>query len=145
MKNTIKYVLTLAAAAGALSLAAVSNVSAHGIAPSTGYGNMSGVSCFTVSAGTVSNICSGYQNWEVPLMVDSGGTKGATYGGRDVSCQLIASSQTGGSPSYSNFTAIGSTTGTASTSTVVVPTAGRMVLDCSVAPLGSLTNVNYSN
>jgi len=145
MKNAIKNVLTILTAAGTLSVAAVSNVSAHGIAASSGTGNLSGITCFTVSIGSVVNLCSGSQNWEVPLMVDSGGTKGATYGGKNVTCQLIASDQIGNSTSFSNFTAIGNTMGTASTSTVLVPTAGRMALDCTVASGGYLTNVNYSN
>jgi len=140
----------LAAGVGILSIAAVSSVSAHGISAAAGSptdGFYAG--CFTAWSGTVAanTNCGGSANhrWDVPLMVDTQGWKGATYGGSNVTCQLIGSDQLGNSVSSSGWSSIGWSTSTASTNQVWVPSGGRLVLECDLGNNGTLTNVNYSN
>lgn len=147
MKSTIIESLFLAAAAAPLSLAPTANVSAHGISASTGMpATGSNTGCFFVGNGAVQNNCTSAQNFSVPLMVDSGGSKGATFSGKGVTCQLIGTDQLGQSFSFSTSKTIpGSAVGTASTSVVTVATAGRLNLDCTINPSGQLININYSN
>lgn len=150
MKSIVKRAAVLAAGASVLLVAAVSSVSAHGISAAAGSPTDGQASaCFTTWVGTVAanGNCGGFTNhrWEVPLMVDSQGWKGATYGGSNVTCQLIGTDQLGNSASNSGTSGIGANLGTASTNQVWVPAGGRLVLECDLGSNGTLTNVNYTN
>ena len=151
MKSIIKRAVVLAAGVGILSVAAISSVSAHGIGAAAGspYDGLT-AGCFTAWSGTVTanSNCGSLlaKKWVVPLMVDTQGWKGATFGGSNTRCQLIGSDQLGNSVSSSGWTPwLGWMTGTMSTNQVWVPTAGRLVLECDLSSNGTLTNVNYSN
>jgi hypothetical protein len=149
MKSVIKRSVVLAAGAGILLVAAVSSVSAHGISATAGTPAVGQAgNCFNATQGTISAVtpCNWSSHvWEVPLMVDSQGWKGATFGGTNVSCQLIGSDQLGNSVSNSGSAFINWAGGTASTSQVWVPAGGRLNLVCDLGNSGILTNVNYSN
>ncbi|MEI9937511.1 MAG: hypothetical protein WDO69_09860 [Pseudomonadota bacterium] len=151
MKSIIKRSVVLAAGAGILLVAAVSSVSAHGISAAAGSpADGLAAACFTAYSGTVTanSNCNNSlvaKKWDVPLMVDSQGWKGATYGGSNVGCVLIGSDQVGNSVSTASSTPIGWAGGTSSTGQVWVPAAGRLVLECDLGTTGTLTNVNYTN
>jgi len=146
MKNMIKKALSVVAAGGMLSLAVVSSVSAHGISASDGSAtNGADSSCFIGSFGNRTNNCGTTKNFQVALMVDSGGSKGATFTGKNLTCQLVGMDQFGTSQSFSTTPSIGAGVSSASTSTVIVATAGKLIIACDILPGGQLINVNYSN
>jgi hypothetical protein len=134
-----------------------------GFAPSAGARSVSGWSgepqnlenggCFSESYATVSQSgCSGTQTWEVPLVVDAGGTWNVTVNvtaassTASISCLAFAITQDGSTHTQSTQY-YPSSTGVAQnlpTMSVSVPSAGAMYLACFMNQGTKINTVNWN-
>jgi hypothetical protein len=146
MNSMMKKAL-LTAVIGAMSLGAASDVSARSFGAAAGRATTaSDNACFNSLSGIVANGCGSARTFEVQLPADSSGGKTVSFTARSgVSCTAMATNAVNNAFVFSNTVLINNAAlTTQALSNIPLPAGGKLWLQCSINPGGSLATVNYN-